>query len=200
MNEKISIVLIAVLLLAGCAKQVNIRPINLKVIDKTTKEPIENLVVYYVLQVYSAKNTFMFIKLPEPKQKTRTIIQQEVRTDKKGEVKFKGSELVIGRNENIYEENIYLNLDINTEKIDYEDHKKKDKLTNFNYYFSLYATDSDKFFNTNKQYKGYQIKSTTWGLIPEDWGGTVRDKFDVLFNSQGLLKSEDDFVIELKRN
>lgn len=99
----------------------------------------------------------------------------------------------------LFKENIYINLDINTEAIWHEEHKTRDKIENVHYYVPIYATSKEMFINPNGKFKGFRIQSTTWDITPEDWGGSTRDKFNILWNGKGLLKQREEFVVELER-
>jgi hypothetical protein len=179
---------------ANCASG-NVRPVKLTILDSLTQKPIPNLPVYYCVETYYLKKILFVIPIHDPihyKEKVKMFFV----TNENGEVKIDLPPIRMHLYEGIYSEHITVNIDIKSEYVN-----KNKKVDSFFKYFNIHDfKNTEKFFNPNSHYKGFLIFSTKNILLEEnERSGTKRKIFNVLWNSNGLAKTEETFVIELER-
>lgn len=179
--------------IANCASH-NIRPVKITVVDSLTQKPIPNLLVYYCVETNYLKKLLFVIPIHDPVN-TRKKVKKSFFTDEKGEVEIKLPPMRLDLYEKIGAERIIINVDIKPEYV------KENKVNSFFDYFNIHDfRNTEKFYNPNSLYKGFLIYSTKDFILEEnERSGTKRKIFNVLWNSNGLAKTEETFVIELER-
>lgn len=201
------IVLLPILLYRSCQHDVKVRPITIKVIDAKSKKPIKNALVYYRLESYLYLGP-MFLIIPFPNDRDliyHTEVLKEYHTDENGIVNIEIGTLRLFKRRHLHIEEIAINLDIDNYKIDFtidesiEEIRRKDKKINFfDYFNSLDYINVNYFYNPIPNYKGFYIQSTIWPMDPELYGGTKRQKFNILWNGNGLKKKKEYIIVELE--
>lgn len=59
---------------SAAANNVKVRPVDIKVVDAVTKQPLEGILVYYVLESYSYKDKmFFFLQTQIAKDKSISV-------------------------------------------------------------------------------------------------------------------------------
>ena len=94
-----------------------IRSIRIKIIDSKTKLPLENVLVYYNLEVYWLDTILWVIPILDPVH-NKSILQCEYRTNKEGELLIPERKVRLGLYEKIDADKVVINIDIKTEFID----------------------------------------------------------------------------------
>ena len=198
----VSVCVFALLNNAAHAKQEQVRPVKIRIIDAVSKKPLKGVTVYYVLtKIYMKKKIFLFFNHPDPPMTRNNISKLKLTTDGKGEVSLPVQLVKIKSNEFLNEENIYINLDIDITNLDPELYENMTNVEILDFNMRLYGTSTNKdIYRINSRYRGYYIKSTKHEINPDDYGGSKRDKFDILWNGKGLLGTQVEFVIELQRH
>ena len=179
---------------ACCDDVVDVRSVKIKIIDKSTGLPLEGMPVYYTLRTYWPERLFYILRNPEGNNVKVYRAMEKYVSDSHGEVTVPSRKIALKRwkPENLYDENIYVNIDTRLESPT-EEQKYKDLIA------VLFSGKKD-FVNPVSAYRGFEICSTTWEMDPKDYGGTKFEIADALWNGMGLLKKEPEtFVIELER-
>ncbi len=175
-------------------KNFHVRPVNLRIIDKTSGEPIAGIPIYYVLRTCWADRVLLIFPNPEGTSTRNYIAIEKKSSDSYGEVYFQGRDVKLSRwkSEEMYDEEIFINLDVKTPISD----DMEDRMTILEAVF----LGSKYYYNPVSKYKGFFIRSSTWELDPEKKGKTKYEIYDALWNGKGLLKKEPEtFVVELER-
>jgi hypothetical protein len=179
---------------ACCDEVVEVRSVKIKIIDKSTRLPLEGMPVYYTLRTYWPERLFYILRNPEGNNVKVYRAMEKYVSDSNGEVTVPSRKIALNRwkPENLYDENIYVNIDTRLESPTVEQ-KYKDLIA------VLFSGKKD-FVNPISVYRGYKIRSTTYEMDPKDYGGTKFEIADALWNGNGLLKKEQEtFVVELER-
>ncbi len=188
-----------VIVVTSCSsmKNVGIRPLSIKVLDSKTKKPMKGVVVYYMLKTINV-NDRIFIVFRNPELKYKDIIK-EIKifyTDKNGIITVDNVRINMSKKDLYLEEMIFINVDIKLKDSNVPDIIKAIKFWKAGRYLIDYHT----FFNPLNNNIGKCIfTSSTWYLNPEMYGGTMRAKYDIIYNSKGLQKEKEYFVIYLER-
>jgi len=202
------IVLLPILLYRSCQHDVKVRPITIKVIDAKSKKPIKNALVYYRLESYLYLGP-MFLIIPFPNDRDliyHTEVLKEYHTDENGIVNIDIGTLRLFKRRHLHIEEIAINLDIDIDKIKWLNNedtirelKKKINVDVFYKYFNDWDEDNiECLFNPIQENKGFYMQSTIWPMDPELYGGTKRQKFNILWNGNGLKKKKEYIIVELE--
>lgn len=191
--------LLAIVFLSSCTIA-QVRPITIKVIDKETKAPMKNVQVYYAVKSWRYTPKVLFV-IPNPDPSSwSTEVVERVYTDDSGVVSFGPRSLLLRRSEKIFGEYIYINLDV-TEK-DREAFfwigKNNIRGTFWLLYTSGPRLKRGAVMNPMSAYRGYRICSSEWEYDPKEYGYGPGVMGDTLWNSWGLSKAEESFVVELE--
>jgi hypothetical protein len=181
--------------LHACWKEVvEIRPIKIKITDKSTGLPLEGIPVYYELRTYWPDRVLFILRNPEGTNTKVSRALEEYVSDSNGEVMIPARKISLRRwkPEKLYDENIFINID-NRRYFTSRD-QKIDSLGSVLFY------GKKQFINPVTAYRGFNIYSSTWDMDPKDYGGTKFEIADALWNGNGLNKKDmETFVIELER-
>lgn len=175
-----------------------VRPIEVKVIESNSKQPIRNAIVYYKLGSVGLKN-ILGIPIIEP-TKSRTISINTFNTDNEGKVNINIGYVFLRLYEKISSEKVCINLDIDLKKITSKSIFSKKKVYEFFRYFNIHDFRNVEFFyNPINSHKGFVIYSTRHSMDVDEQGGTMRKKFNILWNGDDLnsLSEVESFVVEL---
>ncbi|HOM88749.1 MAG TPA: hypothetical protein PLU42_12060 [Spirochaetota bacterium] len=216
------IMIVSISTLVNCSsmmkKEVEVRPITIKVVDDKTNEPLAGIIVYRAVEAAYGENRMLFglLPKPEPKIHDRVILTEEGETDNNGIIVFQTKKVLIKKKEILYTENVFINLEPNLDEISKDtvvlalgkDVNKDDKIINL-YKYTLrtffYPDRKEEFLtNPNNTYKGVYIFSPEWEISAADF---EYDKQQNLKNryfykigiSEGILKEEEYIVIRLQR-
>lgn len=179
---------------ACCGKNVEIRKVIIKIIDKSTGLPIEGMPVYYTLRT-NWPDRFLFVfNNPVGNDIKAYRVMEEYVSDRNGEIMIPSRKIALQKwkSEDLYDENIYVNIDTRLPTPNAEQ-KHKDLIA------VLFSGKKD-FINPVSAYRGFTICSMPWDMDPKKYGGNKFEIADALWNGKGLLKKEPEtFVIELER-
>lgn len=193
---------------ASSPKMKTIRPISIKVVDSETNLPLENVIVYYQLKSYVYIDKILFI-LPRPETRVVQKIEvlKQLYTNKDGELLIENISVKLKKNEEIYSEEITINMDIDIDKIKWsvdstpKEIKERGKAENFFRYLNINdSRNTEYFYNPLEEFRGYFIFSVYGAVNPSNYGGTVRKNFDILWNGESLAKEKDKIIIKLKKH
>jgi hypothetical protein len=182
----------------ACGTEVfKVRPVTIKVIDKSTGLPLEGIPVYYVLKSYWDNRIFFILRNPEGTHTRKFQAMEEYLTNAQGEVMIREHEVRLNKwkCEEIEKEQIFINLGNRLPISEKEPREHK-------YIILQGAVIHGKrdHYNPIAKYKGFFICSTTWDMDPKYYGGNKGEIANVLWNGRGLLKKEPEtFVVELER-
>ena len=205
------IMIVSISTLVNCSsmmkKEVEVRPITIKVVDDKTNEPLAGIIVYREVEAAYGENRMLFglLPKPEPKIHDRVILTEEGETDNNGIIVFQTKKVLIKKKEILYTENVFINLEPNLDEISKDtvvlalgkDVNKYDKITNLTNYTirTLFNHDSKQKFliNPNDNYKGVYIFSPEWEIracdFEYDRKYNLESKyFDIISISEGILK------------
>lgn len=190
------------ILTMGCAvnNEVKIRPLRINVVNSVSKEPIDNLKIYYTLSIFKSKKKILLVlPRPEPTVYQKLLVKEEYITNQSGQISIPVRCLRLKDGEDIYSEKIFINIDIDEARIPSSSIREKGNIKNLEKLIDVYQLFSEWFYNPNPEYNGLYIFSTKWSFDPQWFSGIENSTFDVLWNSEGLLKEEEEFLIELDR-
>lgn len=158
MKLLVKIVLLMMLPLSGLGvvKYEMIRPLEIHVVDATTKQPLSNIVVYYKLETLGMPHVFG-IPLIDP-VRFRDVRMERFVTDKNGMVNIPKYRLWLGLYEGSYSEEFTVNLDI--EQGD-ATHSQQDtnKIFFDNVSDLIVSSQLRHLYRSNEQYKGSVLHS-----------------------------------------
>ena len=189
-------------------KEVEVRPITIKVVDDKTNEPLAGIIVYRAVEAAYGENRMLFglLPKPEPKIHDRVILTEEGETDNNGIIVFQTKKVLIKKKEILYFENVFINLEPNLDAISEEGKTEwnNDKILILNDIFFVPNPRDEFLTNPNNTYKGVYIFSPEWEISAADF---EYDKQQNLKNryfykigiSEGILKEEEYIVIRLQR-
>lgn len=104
----------------GVVKYTTIRPLEIQVVDATTKQPLPNMVVYYALK---SEGQRFFGILNDPIN-FRAVQMERFVTDENGKVYIPKYRMWLGLNEKAFSEEFTVNLDIEpTKKMPHDQNK-----------------------------------------------------------------------------
>lgn len=179
-------------------KKIQIRPIKIKIIDKTDNKPLRNIIVYYAVEIheYESNVALVFPNFNPQLKNEKLKILKQINSNNDGIVEINEKNIWIGNSEIINKEIVFINIDVKNDNIKEQDKK----ISMFEKDFSF---DDDyigkNFFNPNKAYRGCVINSWEWNFNPEEWGGSKREKYDIIWNSHSLQKESEYIVVKLNR-
>lgn len=165
-----------------------IRGIEILVIDEKTKQPLHNINAIYSIELAGldiSKMGYYYRKVSTSKFK---VINGVLIINPKIILKLPWEKPGV--------ELIYLNIDLRNST-------PEKKLFDFVKYFNIHDFEKEnveKFFNPNVNYRGFIVCSTSWALDESKQGGTKRKYFDILWNSEGLVKDSQRITVALKRH
>ncbi|HOM88678.1 MAG TPA: hypothetical protein PLE64_10785 [Spirochaetota bacterium] len=206
------IMIVSISTLVNCSsmmkKEVEVRPITIKVVDDKTNEPLAGIIVYRAVEAAYGENRMLFglLPKPEPKIHDRVILTEEGETDNNGIIVFQTKKVLIKKKEILYFENVFINLEPNLDAISEEGKTEwnNDKILILNDIFFVPNPRDEFLTNPNNTYKGVYIFSPEWEISAADF---EYDKQQNLKNryfykigiSEGILKEEEYIVIRLQR-
>lgn len=181
-------------------KDVKVRPVKLKVIDKETKQPLSGIKVIYILRSFIRKNKILFGLLPRPEPRDdKTIeIYKEYTTDDKGELFLEEKILKLKKKENIFDETIFINLDLSPKMIEELSISDKSRKIGYIILNKIFLT-KEHYVNPLKEYKGHIIVSEPWkkqfpnnadtaGYLQWNWNSFENDKEEFLIELEPSMK------------
>lgn len=179
-----------------------VRPITIKVIDKETKMPLRDIPVYYGVISLRSNPKILFV-IPNPEPDTFIFqITDKAYTDASGVVSFSPHTLLLRKSEKIYEELVYINLDLSEWS-----RKAYFWIGKGNINWTIQAIRScgigfkeRDFMNPFKDYRGFYICSANWIFNSSEYATNRGEVADIMWNSKGLLEKDQSFVIELERS
>ena len=181
MSKKIILIILFSMILDGaphaCLNEVvEIRPVKIKVVDKSTGLPVEGLPVYLTLQTYWPERLFLIFRNPEGNNVKMFRAMEEFVTDGNGEVYIPARQLALKswKTEKLFQENIFINIDTRI--------KSQNKEFRNARLISVLLYGKSEFINPISIYRGYRICSTTWAMDPKKYGGTKFEIADALWN------------------
>jgi hypothetical protein len=152
-------------------KTIDLRPLNIKVVDAVTEEPLEGILVYRILESYHVKDrVLIFIPSPSPSIIRKLEIGEEYHTDKYGVVNFDSKKIDLWFRQKIYYECLSVNLELDMNKV--PEFIRQDYATKFHLYNSYSIGTGewrDKFFRPNPKYRGANILNGEKHLWPEGY-------------------------------
>lgn len=206
------IMIVSISTLVNCSsmmkKEVEVRPITIKVVDDKTNEPLAGIIVCRAVEAAYGENRMLFglLPKPEPKIHDRVILTEEGETDNNGIIVFQTKKVLIKKKEILYFENVFINLEPNLDAISEEGKTEwnNDKILILNDIFFVPNPRDEFLTNPNNTYKGVYIFSPEWEISAADF---EYDKQQNLKNryfykigiSEGILKEEEYIVIRLQR-
>jgi hypothetical protein len=164
-----------------------IRPVTIKIIDKVTGQPMENIPVYYVIQ---SRVCLQFFPIPEPYVKDKLEVVERYLSSSQGEIKIKGRNIFLSRWNFKYIdiEEIVINLENCRQDIVY------DKIFDI-MYLTILTNGTEGVYNPNPKYHGVFILNSY-----DDYNNDrIRTKLaDLNWNGKSLSKKEENLTIELE--
>ncbi len=189
-------------------KEVEVRPITIKVVDDKTNEPLAGIIVYRAVEAAYGENRMLFglLPKPEPKIHDRVILTEEGETDNNGIIVFQTKKVLIKKKEILYFENVFINLEPNLDAISEEGKTEwnNDKILILNDIFFVPNPRDEFLTNPNNTYKGVYIFSPEWEISAADFEYDKQQNlknryFYTISISKGILKEEENIVIRLQR-
>lgn len=174
-----------------------VRPITIIVVDGTSKKPISNVLLYYRIDLAGPSN-LLGIPIVDPINFRKALIKT-YRSDDSGVIIIPGVTVLGKLYEKVYCEKVYLNLAYTNES--------KENIENFQEnagefikYFNIHDfLNTERFFTPLAKYRGFVISSTYHDYDSYAQGGTVRGKFNILWNGRSLHKEKEEVTVELER-
>jgi len=189
-------------------KEVEVRPITIKVVDDKTNEPLAGIIVCRAVEAAYGENRMLFglLPKPEPKIHDRVILTEEGETDNNGIIVFQTKKVLIKKKEILYFENVFINLEPNLDAISEEGKTEwnNDKILILNDIFFVPNPRDEFLTNPNNTYKGVYIFSPEWEISAADFEYDKQQNlknryFYTISISKGILKEEENIVIRLQR-
>jgi len=206
------IMIVSISTLVNCSsmmkKEVEVRPITIKVVDDKTNEPLAGIIVYRAVEAAYGENRMLFglLPKPEPKIHDRVILTEEGETDNNGIIVFQTKKVLIKKKEILYFENVFINLEPNLDAISEEGKTEwnNDKILILNDIFFVPNPRDEFLTNPNNTYKGVYIFSPEWEISAADFEYDKQQNlknryFYTISISKGILKEEENIVIRLQR-
>jgi len=206
MNKKIAVIILGFCISSiAYAKTFILRPVTLKIYSEDTKTPLSNV---YVIRSVGKEiyDTSKGLK-QHPYRTTKDLIYEEYFSDENGIVEMKSHIINLSNHEYILGEGIFINVSVGSKKKREMDNTKLTKeylRFNFDVAQESNLIPKDLFlYNPLKSFRGFAITSDLYPLDPRfdenDFGGTERSVFDILFNFNGLNRNHETFIIYLKK-
>lgn len=182
-----------------------IRSIEITVVDSKTKQPLENVILYHMLE--GRRSEFLTINGPQLRIFTKTFV-----TDKNGKVYVKSLFFLKYLGED-FDETIAINMDTKETKFDYVDMKSgqfiyipKNKSDDPSYNFFSHHSgipklddDRNMVFNPNNDYYGFIILSSDgYDYAKDNAGGNKfvkNEKYTLFWNDHSLGKLFTEKII-----
>ncbi|HPK44338.1 MAG TPA: hypothetical protein PLV62_05105 [Spirochaetota bacterium] len=206
------IMIVSISTLVNCSsmmkKEVEVRPITIKVVDDKTNEPLAGIIVCRAVEAAYGENRMLFglLPKPEPKIHDRVILTEEGETDNNGIIVFQTKKVLIKKKEILYFENVFINLEPNLDAISEEGKTEwnNDKILILNDIFFVPNPRDEFLTNPNNTYKGVYIFSPEWEISAADFEYDKQQNlknryFYTISISKGILKEEENIVIRLQR-
>ena len=188
-NKIIIIVMVTLMFATGAsAKTHKVRGVKIKVVDAISKQPIENLKVYYFIEIYSIKH-LLGIPLIESTPRTKKKKKSVLYTDKNGEIIIDEYKVRSWRlYSSVSAEYFVINLsakDDDTLYTQFED--------------NLFIKDGfNEFYNPNKEYKGVILRNCSGGNCGIFARNVMQsDKFNFQYKNSSLEKDFENITIAL---
>ena len=195
-NKMVTIIFIAVFFMLPnlCISSESVRPIQIQVVDSKTKAPVTNVLVYYAIRtLYSEKAPTGNPEVDSFHYRYKSV--EKYQTDSNGFVFFPQKSIQLDLYEYLQSEQIFINLDIKDKYVG-----KEQRIKSFLKYFSVHdVCNVEKIFNPSDQYKGFVIYSTKRTLDSNKIGGSDRQKFNIIWNGEGLNRQNESIVVKLVR-
>ena len=178
-----------------------IRPLEIQVLDASTKKPIPDIVVYYELVGYRPKN-FLGIPLIDPIY-SRSVRNEKLKTNKEGRVLIAGHTVWLNLYEGAENECIAINLDVGGDEKDQTDFSDGTSGEENETYFSFQLTkliirDVNKIITPLNTHKGVVL----WNMSdterrPGEEPAIETGFYKEIPNRGSLGKEKEFMVIEL---
>jgi hypothetical protein len=161
-----------------------IRPITIKILDKVTGQPLENIPVYYVIT-----SQFQFQISPEPFVREKLEVVEQYHSNSQGGIRINGRTIYLSRwnSKYIRDEDLFINLER------WGDAYKKDKKFDM-MYLTVVLNETDGVYNPNPKYHGYFVRNSNTDEYKKEQnvlGGAF-------WNGKSLSKKEENLTIELE--
>jgi hypothetical protein len=199
------LLLLVLCIVFSCNKYFRVRPIKIQVIDSKTNKPVDNILVYYFLEVEKPKNNFDFFPPLDGGGIKEFIYKKKLYTNINGEITINLKDYKFLNDFYSLQEYICINLDI-VDKLPPNYNDRGNKLNNFVFEIKGYIVSREIFINPNTQYKGYYIFNPNFVIDnPKDWGNPYNtdyrrwDKFNAEYNSKGLLNKKSEVIVKLEQ-
>ena len=162
------------------------RNLRIEIIDASTKRPVNDINVYYILETAGPDN-LLGIPLLDPIN-IRYVKLKQFESNANGIVEIKNNLLFFKLYEKIFCERVYINLDIESNNGKYKNHAK-------NFFFNLKKAES--LICLDEHYRGVIIYS---GSDKKNITKTVSkmEKYDLIFLDGKNLESKDDVIITVE--
>lgn len=175
-----------------------IHAVSLRVTSFGDHEPLAGVRVHRIIET----DVYEFLRLCPTSMNYRV---EEFTTDSEGRLEIPPVVLKLGRREHVTHELILINLDIRSEvAVDASMIERHPELrTEHGRLARLFSVHDwehvDDFFNPLPEWRGFVAANAgfTWASEAAQ-GGTVRTKFDVLWNSNSLLREREAIEVELR--
>ena len=144
---------------SNAAKEIEFREVRIQVVDELDLEPIEGVTVYRVNIIYKLKRLYIFGHLIGEAKDIKTYYVDKYVTDSHGEVIIPQKMYSVKKNQYVYKESIYINLE--TYDTDSTVSEKANDLISG---LILYRPNKRRVFMPFDEYKAVHILSTPYPL------------------------------------
>ena len=164
-----------------------VRPAMIHVYDYSKNQSLKNVVVYYGIQIYG--NDYMKLGTYD-----RMKVEEKYFTDSKGEVFIKRRFMVVYPWEELRYEIVCVNLDV----VEASKEMGDGASAFFNCLNIHDLSNTDLIVNPLGDVRGSVACSSTSNFDEKLQGGSVRRKFDVIWNNGSFLKDKEEFSFGLR--
>ncbi len=202
---KTAILFVALSLLSGCSlirkKDIEVRPITLRVVDHETGSPLEGIPVIYSLDKYQVSILpfpFAMIYMESPYYDEDSIVESgEFLTDEKGEVHIPAKHFRYNERTHIGYEIFFINLHPNKQG---GGEKEFDRMLFDMLYWDSRHFDPAYYYTPVPSHRGYYIEIMNFEGDTSQFGLLNKELSDYLYlDAQSFQKNEEVIKVYLRR-